>query len=367
MLNQIIPVLFPQIALDFSLSLIHLGLIVTAFHISSGVPQVMVGFLQTFVKRKILMGIGLIWNSIFTILTGLSINFNQIFITRILSGLGASVQHPIGSSMIAENYKGAQRGGVMGLNIAGANVGSIIAVPLAAASLIFFGWRLTLVLFSIPGLIIGILFLLLKEKSILKINLKHGFKNSLKVLFGAYRTRAIVSLTILQSVIALRFGALAFIPTYLIYQINFDPQTSANLYSLMLIGSAIGPILWGRISDFIERKWVILMVLGTSAPIIVILTYLDSLFQIALVLFLLGLMYQSISAIVQATIADSTTSDNVDSVFGLFFTLSFTIGLIGPLIFGFLADTSGFQSSFFFVAAVTSFAIIPALALPKSR
>jgi MFS family permease len=168
-------------------------------------------------------------------------------------------------------------------------------------------------------------------------------------------------------VIDFRLGALSFIPTYLVKEVGFDLQTSASLYMLLLIGSAIGSILWGVVSDRLGKKRVIIGALGVSAPMVYILPLPNSIYPLAILLFTLGLTYQTVSPLVQALAADFTKPEDIDQVFGIFYTIAFTLGLVGPLMFGYITDLFDFKAAFTYVAAVTLIAIIPALLIPKRQ
>jgi dipeptide/tripeptide permease len=55
----------------------------------------------------------------------------------------------------------------------------------------------------------------------------------------------------------------------------------------------------------------------------------------------------------------------LDQVFGLFYTLGFTLGSFSSLIFGYVVETYGFNLAFSYIAAVTSVSIIPAFLIKE--
>ena len=360
------PILLPAIMTEFNLSYVLAGLLLVAYMVTSGAPQFVVGILQQHIRRKILLAVGTIWNALMTMCGSVAANFGQLVTTRILAGIGASVQHPTGSSMLAERFIGKRMGMAMGFNIAGATVGSLIAVPLGSALLQSFGWRTTLLLIGIPGLFMGMMLLFLKNTRRTPSS-PSGSPSFFRGLKDAYLTRPILALTMVHCVIDFRLGVLSFIPTYLVKEVGFDIQTSASLYMLLLIGSAIGSILWGVVSDMLGKKQVIIGALGVSAPLVYILPLLNSIYPLVILLLTLGLTYQTVSPLVQALAADFTNPEDIDQVFGVFYTIAFTLGLVGPLMFGYITDLFDFKAAFTYVAAVTLIAIIPALLIPKRQ
>ena len=360
------PVLLPAIMAEFNLNYVLAGLLLVAYQATSGAPQFVVSILQLHVRRKILLAVGTVWNALMTMCGSVAANFGQLFTTRVLAGTGASVQHPMGSSMLAEHFGGKRMGMAMGFNIAGATVGSLIAVPIATVLLQSFGWRTTLLLIGIPGLVMGMMLLFLKESRRTPSS-PSGSPSFFKGLRGAYLTKPILVLTMVHCVIDFRFGALSFIPTYLVKKVGFDLQTSSGLYMLLPIGSTIGSILWGSISDRLGKKQVIIGALAVSAPMVYILPLLSSIYPLAILLLTLGLTFQTVSPLVQALVADFAKPEDIDRVFGIFYTIAFTLGLVGPLMFGYIADLFDFKAAFTYVAAVTLIAIIPAMLIPKRR
>ncbi len=358
------PILLPAIMTEFSLNYVFAGLLLVAYQLTSGAPVFVLGILQKHFRRKVLLAVGTVWNALMTMCGSLAANFGHLFTTRVLAGTGASVQHPIGSSILAEHFSRKRMGMAMGFNIAGSAVGSLIAAPIASALLQSFGWRTALLIIGIPGLVMGVMYLFLKEAKRASSS-PSGSPSLFKGLRSAYLKKPIILLTILHCVIDFRLGALSFLPTYLVKEVGFDLQTSASLYMILLIGSTVGSIFWGSISDRLGKKWIIVATLGVSIPIVHILSHLDSIYQLAILLPLLGFTFQTVSPLVQALVADFTKTEEIDSVFGIFYTIAFTLGLAGPLMFGYITDLFGFQAAFTYVAAVTLIALIPAVLIPN--
>jgi len=102
--DALLPILYPAIISEFNLSYGSVGMLVMGYRLSSGALQIIMGFLGRFVKKKILLGLGMIWQGIANSLITLCPGFGSIFIGRTLAGIGASPQHPTGSAYIAETF-----------------------------------------------------------------------------------------------------------------------------------------------------------------------------------------------------------------------------------------------------------------------
>lgn len=148
---------------EFNLSYTLVGMLVLGFNLSSGALQLVMGFLGAFVRKKILLGLGMIWQCAANALMAFSYRFDAIFLNRTLAGIGASPQHPTASAYIAETFRKEQLGRALGLNIVGAQVGGFVAPIVGSLLLYSLGWRSTVMLLSIPGIVIGIAFLFVTE------------------------------------------------------------------------------------------------------------------------------------------------------------------------------------------------------------
>jgi MFS family permease len=82
-------------------------------------------------------------------------------------------------------------------------------------------------------------------------------------------------------------------------------------------------------------------------------------------LLVLGFVGQGVGGVIQAFVAEVTEPENRDIIFGVYFTLAFTIGSVSPVIFGVLADAYGFQTAFLYVSTVSVMAVVAAYFLKE--
>ena len=161
--DSLLPILYPPMISEFQLSYALVGLLVMGYHLSSGALQLLMGFLGRFVRRKILLGFGMIWQSITNSFISIAQGFEHILLSRTLAGIGSSPQHPTGASYIAESFSKDKLGRALGANIAAAQVGSFITPFVGSLLLSWLGWRATILVFSLPALVVGFAFLFVAE------------------------------------------------------------------------------------------------------------------------------------------------------------------------------------------------------------
>jgi sugar phosphate permease len=70
--DGLLPVLYPSFISQFGLSYSLVGVIAMGYRLTSGAFQLIMGFLGRFVRRKILLGFGMIWQSVANSFMGLS-------------------------------------------------------------------------------------------------------------------------------------------------------------------------------------------------------------------------------------------------------------------------------------------------------
>jgi len=363
--STMVPILYPAIQREFNLTYAQVGLLATGYSLALGLPQFAVGILRNKVRGKVLLGFGMFWQSFMNIMAGFAGSFSQLVGLRTLAGLGASPQHPVGSSMIADRSDKDRLGRMMGTNITGANLGTVIAPPLATLLLMTYGWRSTLMAFAVPGLLLGaIIPMLIYEKS--PPNATTDNAVSRKSL-NAFRNRQLLFVTLIETVVSLRFGVFGFIPTYFVDGRGMATAEASNLYTILLVGSVIGPFLWGSLSDRLGKRETMTIIMAISTVLVLALPTVTNMMPLMAVLFLLGLTFQSVSPITQSMVARLTDEQTRSLVYGVYFTISFGIGSIGPWIFGYITDTWGFFLAFVYVAIVTIIAALCAIRIPREN
>ena len=350
--SGVLPVLYPTMIMEFDIDYVQLGVLQFLSSFATGFPQMFVTYLRRFISRKILLGVGTLFSSLLNIIASFASSFQNFLVLRVVSRLGISPQHPVGASLITSYSQSSWRGRVFGLNLSLPMVGSTIAPIVGAALLLAVGWRSTLLIITLPVLISGfVILLLVKEEREEDVKTKsQGFLNTL-------RTKNVLPISLLRSVMAFRMGVRSFLPIYFINVLGLSTELSSGLYSLLLFGGVVGPFFWGYLSDRTKKKPLIIGVLAVSGLLYLTLSFVENALFLAPILFFIGFMAQTV--IMQSVLSESVEKTQLDQVFGLFYTLGFTLGSFSSLIFGYVVETYGFNLAFSYIAAVTGLSIIP--------
>lgn len=356
--EALMPVLYPILISEFGLQYSAVGLLVMAYRLTSGAFQLVMGFMGRFYRRKVLLGLGMMWQAITNVFLGFSSGFTQMMAARSLAGVGSSPQHPTGSAYIAEAFDSKQLGRALGINIGAASLGRFTA-PLVTSLLIpVIGWRYTLLAFSGLGLVVGAGFLIIKEP---KRPVSWSGASSLRELGRGireiFRSRVVVIVMVVETVMAFRVGISDFLPTYFTEALDMSSVSSGLLFTGFLVAGLPAPYFWGLLSDRLERRVVVMGAMGTAAALWFLLPLVGGSAMLLPLLLVLGFVGQGVGGVIQAFVAEATEPENRDIIFGVYFTLAFTIGSISPVIFGVLADTYGFQAAFIYVSTVSILAV----------
>jgi FSR family fosmidomycin resistance protein-like MFS transporter len=377
----LMPLIYPIIQVEYHLSYTQIGLIVAIPSAVGGFLQLFCGLLSRYVLRKVLISVGNIFVGISTFFTGTISGFWTLMLWRTSSNIASAPQHPVGTSYLTDRFGRKKHGYALAWHVAGGNIGTL-AVPLIAGPLLgLVGWRPLLYLAALPGILFGIAILIwVDEKNLLDRRVtrnapadatsqergegaRQGWKANLKALFAPLRNRTIV-IIILVSIIAAGGRGLGnittYVPLYLQNIRHLNTTTISIYFTLLLLGSVVGPLVGGRLSDRLGRKRMLYFFYGASAVTIALFILLAGpqmpLWLIPVSLVVMGSVIYAESPLLQALLADSAPQSLRDNAFGLYFALAFGIGSIWSAVLGWMIDHFGFGSAFLVMAASFLFA-----------
>jgi MFS family permease len=373
------PLIYPIIQVEYHLSYTQIGLIVAIPNAVGGLLQIIFGLLSRYILRKVMLGVGNILVGISTFFTGTITGFWTLMLWSMLSRIAGAPQHPVGSSYLSDRYGRKRHGYALAWHVAGGNIGTL-AVPLIAGPLLgMWGWRPVLYLAALPGILIGIAVLILvDEKDLLDRRVPrqkagagvepsdgrtpgsslHNWMAEVKSLFEPLRNRTL-AIIMLVSIIAAGGRGLGnvttYVPLYLQNIRHLNGTIISIFFTILLIGSVLGPLLGGRLSDWIGRRSMLFFFYGASAFTTVLFIVVAGpgmpIWLIPLSLILMGFAVYAESPLLQAYLADTAPPAIRDTSFSLYFALAFGIGSIWSGILGWVIDRFGFDAAFWTMAA----------------
>lgn len=158
--RQILGILIEPIKLELKLSDTQLGFLSgTAFALTYVLFGLLMGALADSRSRRAILGASLIVWSGATVLCGAAQNFTQLFLARVVVGIGEAGCVPAAQSLIAAHYAPAERGRALGIFMSGSSIGTFLGFLLGGLLAAAIGWRIAFVLAGVPGLILALLVL----------------------------------------------------------------------------------------------------------------------------------------------------------------------------------------------------------------
>lgn len=153
----VLAILAEPIRRELGLSDSQLGMLRFAFSAFYALFGLAIGRLTDTWTRAKLLSISIVIFSAATALCGIVQNFIQLFLGRVLVGIGEAGGVPTKYSMVGDIFAPEQRPRALALIQAGLGIGSLAGLMLAGYLADTVGWRHTFFLFGIPGILLAIL------------------------------------------------------------------------------------------------------------------------------------------------------------------------------------------------------------------
>jgi MFS family permease len=195
--------------------------------------------------------------SLATAICALTGNFVQLFMARLLIGVGEAGYAPGGSAMISGLYPIDRRSRMMGIWNASIPLGSAIGVLLGGIIAVKFGWKHAFGMVAVPGMIVAILFLFVKDYKTVDLSFFDKNRNKIKMekkdIVKEFITKPSVLYTYfgMAAVVFVTTSMLTWLPTYFEKVRNIPQETAGKMASSVMLLALIGAPLGGYLTD----KW----------------------------------------------------------------------------------------------------------------
>ena len=348
--NQMMAMLYPYIMAELGLSYIQVGVLSAICSVLNSVCQGACGFITAFASRCKVLGFGNFGIALGTLLSGLAGSFPMLIMARGIASIGSSAQHPVGYSILA-SYFPKNRGAVIALNTSVANVGTLLATPLATAMLLIMGWRTIFFVVAMASVIMGLVYFCFQDygapsrEGSGKARLTQGLASYRRVLKN--RNMVLIALVFMVGGAGRDGGVnqIYFAP-HLANDFGYSALIVGILMTAISIGSIIGPVCFGWLSDRLSRTRMLQVSLALSCMGSLWVAHLG---RGEVVLFISLLLYSAFTSSrgpqTQAIVADAATDADRDAAFSLYFLLGFLSQPVWILITGYLMDKAGFATA----------------------
>lgn len=365
--------LSPYIVADLGITNGDLGLLAAALSGAIAITSFLGGRLADKTgRRKLILIVCTIVFSIGSGAGGFAATFAILFLARFLLGVAEGPIMPIAQTVMAETSAPERRGVSMGfMQMVGAFGIAGIAGPLVATQLADdYGWRITLFISVLPGLLLALgLLLFLKPDTKPDTEAPEnriGMMESIRQLLAIPNMR--VSLAIAGMVTAWLVLQNTFLAVFLTDVKGLTPTTAGGVIAMGGVAGIIGGISLPFLSDRIGRKPVMIgaSLAGILGPIALLTFPADPTWLSAAIL--IGWLPLGIAPLYCATIPTESVSPLLaSSAVGLSMgTAELFGGVVVPPIAGVVADSFGLEWVFYICIGLALTAAAIALFLKET-
>jgi MFS family permease len=260
--RMVITSMFPAIEKDWGISHTQSGMLVSAVYWAIVLLTFPVSLLVDRWSRTKTIGIMAIMWSIATALCALTGNYVQLFMARMLIGIGEAGYAPGGSAMISGLFPLDKRSRMMGLWNASIPVGTAIGHLLGGLIAVKLGWKHAFGIVALPGLIIAILFLFIKDYKTVDLafidRASRKIKMEKKDMVREFLSKPSVIFTYfgMAAVVFVTTALITWLSTYF-QNVNGAPMDkAARDASLVMVLAVVGAPLGGYLTDAWRKKQV---------------------------------------------------------------------------------------------------------------
>jgi MFS transporter, FSR family, fosmidomycin resistance protein len=358
--SSMLYLLLPSWQTEFALNLFQVGILKTLYSSAMALGQVPAGRLGERRGEKF----PLVAGTAMTTAAVLALHWATVPLVLglllLVGGLGASVQHPLASTLVSRAYAGSTLRTALGTyNFAG-DVGKM-AIPAVLTVLIaFLGWRSGTEAVGMLGLTTAaVLFLALVRTETHFAGAPQHMAAAESRLPESARRRGFAALSavgMLDS--ATRTGFLTLLPFVLVHK-GADSAVIGAALSLIFAGGAAGKFAFGAFATRIGILRTVAISKVVAAAAIMLLRILPLSYSFALMP-VLGVALNGTSSVLYGSVPELAPQGRQARAFGFFYTMTLGADALAPVFYGMAGDAIGVTASILIVAAI-NLAALPLL------
>jgi MFS family permease len=316
---------------------LRVGLVISLYGLVNTLLQPLMGALSDRIgRRKLLIQVGLLIMAAATLGFTLARHYGDLFVLRVLQGLGVGVTVPAAMGLMATITRLETRGSAMGVYSTSRMVGFAAGPLLGGVIYHHFGFHAA---FAVAASFIGLGMLMVHfwVSDLRAVPAPQTASGRFRVFDPGLLNAGVIGAGVATFVMAADFSMLAPLEN----EFNARLQQSAIgfgvAFSALMISRLMFQIPLGRVSDRIGRRPLIVGGLLLMAPATALLGFVGSTLQLTGLRLVQGLASAGIAAPAFALVADLSQSGGEARQMSIV-TMGFGLGIaVGPLIAGLLA------------------------------
>jgi MFS family permease len=374
---QIYSFVIPTLISIWGLTRGEAGIIGTAALLVSAVGGWLGGWFADRYGRVRVLQIAILWFAVFTLLSGLAQNFQQLLAARALMGLGFGGEWAAGAVLLGETMRPEHRGKALGFMQSGWALGWGAAAILYALLFSILppasAWRVLFFVGFAPALLVFFLRRLVREPDVYLRSRELAATRDRTSFLDIFRP-PYLRITLLGGLVGTGaqggYNAVStWLPTFLRTERGLSVLNSAGYLAVLIVGSFCGYIAGGYLSDRIGRRMTFL-VFAVAAGIVVA-TYTSVPFGNGAMLLLgfpLGFFGAGVFSGMGAFYTEQFPTAVRGAGQGFAYNIGRAVGAFFPAMVGFLSGRMGLAAAIgVFAAAAYAIMAVAAFLLPETR
>ncbi len=253
----------PTLMTVWSMSKAQAGYVATGALLTSAVGGWAAGVLADRFGRVRVLQATVLWFAVFTLLSGFTHSFGELFFTRCMQGFGFGGEWSVGSVLVAETIEARHRGKAAGL------VQSSWAVGWAAAALAYWGvyafvppamgWKILFWVGIVPASLIVYIRRHVEESPAYRATQRHAAAGGPRQHFldifrpPLLRTTVLASL-LCSGMLGAYYSVTTWLPTYLKTERHLSVTGTSGYLLVLIAGSFAGYLTSAWLSDALGRR-----------------------------------------------------------------------------------------------------------------
>lgn len=253
--RSIVTSMFTSIEKDWGISHTQSGMLMSAVYWAIVILTFPVSLLVDRWSRTKTIGImAIIW-SLATALCAITGNYVQLFMARLLIGVGEAGYAPGGSAMISGLFPVEKRSKMMGIWNASIPLGTAIGVLLGGIIATRLGWKHAFGLVAFPGLLVAILFLFVKDYKTVDLSFVDKAKQKIKMeksdMIKEFLSKPsiIYSYFGITAVVFVTTSLITWLATYFQIEREVSQDKAGTMASVVMFLALVGAPLGGILTD----------------------------------------------------------------------------------------------------------------------
>ncbi len=350
--NAVIAVILPIITATLGLSLAQAGALASARTLMAGVGSFPSGFFADLARRRnLLLGSCTALIGLASLGLSASASFPLLMFFMALGGLGGGWFHPQSLAILSAKYR-EHKAFALGVHDSSANLGEVIG-PLAMGFLLnFYDWRTALMIWGIPGIVVGLAYALLGSETALAVPRGRDYRRA--IWDDVVKNKPVCALVAVSTLRAMGQTALAsFLPLYLSLHLKLPAAVAGAYMSILFLFAGLAPAVVGWISDRIGHRRLIMVFSLFSTLVVVAIPHLGSGAILAAGLGALGGFLWALRPVIVSAAMSAAPQQLSGSIVAFIYGANMGVSFLAPIIAGLIADAYGLPT------ALTAIALFP--------